>query len=88
MALFDGRSPPQWPLGITLNTLVALFTTFSRMAFMAPVIEGIGQLKWTWFINRDKPQPLIDFQILDDASRGQWGSLVVLAKMKGFVRSH
>jgi hypothetical protein len=82
LAYYDGRTSPTLPLGITLNTAIALFVTLARGAFMAPIVEGFGQLKWTRFVGRE-PRPLIDFQCLDQASRGPWGSFMVLAKCKG-----
>ncbi|EKG16900.1 hypothetical protein MPH_05881 [Macrophomina phaseolina MS6] len=42
---------------------------------MMPIAEGISQLKWYWF---NEPQPLIDLDRFDTASRGPWGSLLLL----------
>jgi len=70
------------PLGITLNTFLAFFTSLAKVAYMTPIIEGLGQLKWTWFLS-SRPKPLSDFQIIDDASRGAWGSLKLLVRLKG-----
>ncbi len=78
----DGAAPPDWPLGITLNTFVAFFTSLARVAFMLPVVEGIGQLKWLWFAS-PQPRPLADFAAFDEASRGAFGSLKLLMRFKG-----
>jgi hypothetical protein len=71
-------------MSITLNTFVALFVTLARFAFMTPVVEGLGQLKWMLFMGGDS-RPLVDFEMLDEASRGPWGSLVILVRHKGQV---
>lgn len=81
LAICNGSQPPSLPLGVTLNTLVALLVTLARFAFTVPIVEGFGQLKWTHFLNRG-PQPLADFEALDQASRGPWGSFVILVKYK------
>ena len=82
LGVTNGKPPPSWPLGITLNTFLAFFTSFSRMAFMIPVVECLGQLKWTWFLG-ERSRPLVDFQLFDEASRGAYGSLVLLVRYKG-----
>ncbi len=82
LARSDGNPPPSLPLGITLNTFVAFFTSLAKVAFMLPVVEGLGQLKWMWFTS-SKARPLIDFQMFDEASRGGWGSLRLLLTRKG-----
>jgi hypothetical protein len=46
-----------------------------------PISESIGQLKWAWF--NGKSQNIIDFEIFDKASRGAWGSLLLLCRTKG-----
>lgn len=78
----DGKPPPSWPVGITLNTFLAFFTSLAKMAFMMPIIEGLGQLKWLWYLS-PRPKPLIDFQVFDEATRGAYGSLKLLVKFKG-----
>ncbi|KAK8085882.1 hypothetical protein PG997_007153 [Apiospora hydei] len=72
-------------LGITINSLVALLTSLSRLAFMVPLVQGMSQLKWVWFSS--KPRPLSDFQLYDEASRGPWGGVKILFKFKGFLGS-
>ena len=51
---------------------------------MIPVVECLGQLKWTWFTG-SRPRPLIDFQLFDEASRGVFGSFKLLIRFKGLV---
>ncbi|KAK8054402.1 hypothetical protein PG996_013703 [Apiospora saccharicola] len=85
LALYDTKPAPRWPLGITINSLVALLTSLSRLAFMVPLVQGMSQLKWVWFSS--KPRPLADFQLYDEASRGPWGGVKILFKLKGFLGS-
>lgn len=47
---------------------------------MTPVVECISQLKWLWFVRKQK---LVDFQAFDDASRGPTGSLILIGKLRG-----
>ncbi|KAK7931155.1 hypothetical protein PG985_001867 [Apiospora marii] len=52
---------------------------------MVPLVQGMSQLKWVWFSS--KPRPLADFQLYDEASRGPWGGVKILFKLKGFLGS-
>lgn len=47
---------------------------------MKPIIECISQLKWLWFIRKQK---ISGFQVFDDASRGPTGCLLLLGKLRG-----
>lgn len=82
LAQADGKPPPQWQFGLTLNTLLAFLVSVSKAFFIFPIAEGLGQLKWMWF-NSAHPKPLNDFQIYDDATKGAWGSLRLLTQFKG-----
>ncbi|EEU38233.1 uncharacterized protein NECHADRAFT_76998 [Fusarium vanettenii 77-13-4] len=75
---------PDWPLSITLNSFLAFFTTLIKAAFMLPVSTAISQMKWSWFL---QDRPIYDFHILDQASRGLHGSLMLLwrARFKSFI---
>lgn len=79
---FDGEPLPNWPSGITINTVVAFLATISRTAFVIPVTEGLSQAKWNWF--KKKPRPLEDFDAFDQASRGPWGSVTLLFRTVGW----
>ena len=43
-----------------------------------PIAEAISQLKWYWYWHRERS--IIDFQLLDSASRGPIGSLALLCR--------
>ncbi|KAK4442118.1 hypothetical protein QBC34DRAFT_431891 [Podospora aff. communis PSN243] len=74
LAVYDGREQPTLPLGLTINSALQYLTTLAKLAFVVPIIDGLGQLKWLWFASR--PRPLLDFQLYDEASRG--GFMAVL----------
>ncbi|KAF2133159.1 hypothetical protein P153DRAFT_353569 [Dothidotthia symphoricarpi CBS 119687] len=61
---------------ITLNTLIAVLSTLSRTALLVPIASCISQLKWIHLVGA--PRSLREAQVFDDASRGPWGSLVLI----------
>lgn len=78
---FNSQPLPDWPSGITLNTVLACIATICRSALLVPVTEGLAQAKWVWF---KQPRPLKDFEAFDKASRGLSGSLSLLSHTKGW----
>ncbi|KAK3386861.1 hypothetical protein B0H63DRAFT_468510 [Podospora didyma] len=83
LLVYDGQLTPNWPLGITLNSLLALLTSLAKIALLAPVVQGIGQLRWQWFSQRY--QRLTDFDLFEEASRSTWGSFKLLVSLKGGI---
>ncbi|KAF6816732.1 hypothetical protein CPLU01_13787 [Colletotrichum plurivorum] len=77
LSLHEGKPLPRWPALISVNSLVAVFTAIFKASVVMPVAEGISQLKWDWF---RRPKKLSDVVLFDDASRGPWGSLLLIAK--------
>lgn len=75
LVYYDGRPMPQWPYGITLNALVAVLSTVMKATMAFTLTESLSQLKWSWFSGGNK---LSDLALLDAASRGVLGALVVL----------
>ncbi|KAK4043715.1 hypothetical protein C8A01DRAFT_32244 [Parachaetomium inaequale] len=79
---YDGRGLADWPLSVSLNTLVAFLAAICQVALAVPLTEGLAQLKWNSFARGEKP--LADFQAFEDARRGgPVGSAVLLCKRKG-----
>ncbi|CAG9974908.1 unnamed protein product [Clonostachys byssicola] len=78
LAQFNNRNLPNWPLSITLNTLVAFLATISKAAILVPVSMALSQSQWGWF---QQERPLYDFHVFDQASRGVWGSLLFLRRI-------
>lgn len=81
LAHFDNRPLPDWPLNITLNTLIALLSTLANANLAIPLQSGLSQLKWIRF--KAGRAPLTDMEAFDDASRGTWGAILLLVKARG-----
>jgi Protein of unknown function (DUF3176) len=77
---FDNKPVPNWK-SLTLNSFISVLSGFGRAALLVPTAEALGQLKWNWFSR--KSRQMVDFEILDSASRGPWGSFILLARTKG-----
>ncbi|KAF2673192.1 hypothetical protein BT63DRAFT_475737 [Microthyrium microscopicum] len=82
LAQYDGKGLPQWKLGISINAFISIFAGFTKSALLLPTAQALGQLKWNWFT---KSRPMHDFELLDSASRGPWGALLLLGRMKGIT---
>lgn len=80
----DGDPPPNLRHGLTLNTILAFLVSLARVAFLVPIVEGLGQLKWIWFLS-PKPRPLADFQLFDEASHGGIAGLRLLFSFRGYL---
>ncbi|KID98769.1 hypothetical protein MAJ_05150, partial [Metarhizium majus ARSEF 297] len=78
---FDGKTQPKWPLGLSLNTLIAFLSTICRCVMVHPIAEGLLQLKWNWFAG--KGRPLRDIRLFDKASRSSWASLKLVTRLRG-----
>ena len=74
------------PSGLTLNGLIALLSTISRTALLTPIASALSQEVWLWFFEaRMRPmrrRELRDLAISDEASRGAWGSLLLLRHIR------
>lgn len=91
LAMHRDQPLPQWPGMISINSLIAIFTVVLKVTLMMPLAEGvafhslssalltlgigIGQLKWHWF---HEPRSLIHLNRIDAASRGPWGSFLLI----------
>ena len=80
LAHYDGKPMPSWSYGLTLNSLISILSSVARSAMLLPIAEVLSQLKWCWFVGRQRP--LLDFERFDAASRGPWGSLMVLFNVR------
>ena len=76
----DGKPIDQWTFRITPNAIVSFVATLAKSAFLMVIAGVIGQLKWQFFYTR--ANRLSDFDLFDEASRGPWGSSVLLVKMR------
>ena len=81
LARFNGQALPEWPYYITLNALIALLATITTATMSLSLNNGLSQLKWIRF--KGSPAPLTDMEVFDEASRGTWGALRLLASVRG-----
>ncbi|XXH05686.1 hypothetical protein Hte_012121 [Hypoxylon texense] len=81
LARFNGAALPAWPYYITLNALIALLAAIATATLGVALQSGLSQLKWIRF--REGRAPLADMEAFDEASRGTWGALKLLATMRG-----
>jgi hypothetical protein len=83
LVLFKVQDKPlgDWHFSIQPNSLISVLTTLGKTAMLVAVAESIGQLKWLHFDGRSRP--LDHFQQFDEASRGPWGSAMLIWGTKG-----
>ncbi len=77
---YEGRPLPQWPYRLSINSLISVYIVILKAAMLLVAAEGLSQLKWTWF---GRNRPLKDLLSFDDASRGPWGSLNLIWRLRG-----
>jgi len=90
LSVQDGKPLRTWDNGIiTVNTIVAAISTVNRITLMFPVSGAISQAMWIWFARSRRSDgcksKLDDLEIFDEASRGPWGSLLLLWRLKKTV---
>ncbi|KAI1777017.1 hypothetical protein F4818DRAFT_439378 [Hypoxylon cercidicola] len=69
-----------WPYAIRPNSLISVLTTIAKAAMLIPIASCISQAKWSHFQRR--PHALDHLQLYDDASRGPWGSFLLLCSWR------
>jgi hypothetical protein len=83
LVMFNGRSIPDLPLGINPNAIIQVLATFGEFFLMIPVTPAIGQMKW---LRALQVRPVYEFRTMDEASRGPWGSfLLIMRRTGGYV---
>lgn len=75
LGLVQDKPLASWTHSIQPNSLIAVLTTVGKTAMLLVVSSCIAQLKWTHF---EQPKRLSDLQLYDDATRGPWGSFMML----------
>ena len=71
-AHYNDKVLKRWPYDISLNTIIAILSTFMRASMMLVVTELVGQMGWQSLRN---PRPVSDLHHFDNASRGIIGAL-------------
>lgn len=81
--IYNGHSVLDLPRAITVNAILAIFSTSMTAALSVPLALSISQAKWNW-VHDDQGggKPLSDLEVYDQASRGPWGALVMLGKIR------
>ena len=79
LVVLKDRPLGKWPPGLFIVTVLS---KVASAALILPISEAIGQLKWSWFYGRAS-KDAFDFEIFDKASRGAWGSILLLCRTKG-----
>jgi hypothetical protein len=76
----DNKPLSAWHGRVSLNATISILTTACTTALMHGVSTFIGQSKWLHFKNG--PRKLADLETFDGASRGVWGSILLLTTVK------
>lgn len=86
LALYRNQPTSEWKLKLELGTAIAVLSQVAHSAFLVPVAACIGQLKWNWLQDRasktGQAATAIDIRRFDEATRGPWGSLLLLLKIR------
>ncbi|KAI1760649.1 hypothetical protein GGR53DRAFT_74397 [Hypoxylon sp. FL1150] len=69
-----------WPYAILPNSLISVLTTVAKAAMLIPIASCLSQAKWYHF--QRQPHALDHLQLYDDASRGPWGSFLLLCSWR------
>jgi uncharacterized protein DUF3176 len=84
MKYFDGKKLPDWhawgDFHFTINSLLAIIYTFGLTCAMIPISGGLSQLKYIWFVEKDRS--LADLDTFDAATRGKLGSVKLLWRLR------
>lgn len=73
---FDGKSQPDWPYGIMLNSAISILTTMMKGFLLVPAAACISQSIWISYTM--KSQRLDILAVYDAASRGPLGAVRLL----------
>lgn len=83
LAYYDGRQIFDLDnYGITLNAIVSLLATLCKGLLATAIDKSVGQWKWLLF-SREPARGLVEFDQIDEASRGAQGSLSLLCRYRG-----
>lgn len=68
----QGKPLPEWPFGLSINTLLSIYSFVLKAAIPIAVSSCLCQLQWSWF---SIERPLIDVVRYDSAAKGFLGSV-------------
>lgn len=70
----DDQPRTRWTYQIEPAAFISIFVTISRFMMLVGVAEGLGQLRWLYYLGGSRRLDHLDS--FDSASRGPWGSLL------------
>jgi hypothetical protein len=76
LVIHRNSTVPSWPWRVTINSMLSVLSQISNLGLMTGLVGALSQQKWLWF--RKSPRPLINFNDFDQATRGPWGSFLLL----------
>jgi len=81
LAFIDGSKMDDWHFvwQIKSPTIISILVTVCRINLAFFIAEGLGQLKWVFFEQRE--HQLVDFEHFDEATRGTWGATCFVWKV-------
>lgn len=78
LLVYQNKTLSSWGVPLSINAVVAILTALYKGCLALPVAEGLSQLKWLWFSNASRD--LTDMETYDQASRGPWGSILLIVR--------
>jgi len=78
LRIYDGHEIFLWHR-ITLNTIVSVLTTISKIGLLFALAETTSQ--WIWILFRSR-RPATDMIAIDRGSRGPFGSLHLISSIR------
>ena len=82
LAIFNGQRVDSWAAPFSLNTFISILAQTSRTSLAFGVGSALAQLKWNVFTTRSGNLAL--FEAFDEASKGPWGSLNLLYRLRSW----
>lgn len=82
---YEGKPIPKWAWahnGVSFNSLLSLLSAISRGSLMVPLAEGMGQLMWLAYAERERGLHWVD--VYSDTIRGPMGALEMIWRRKGW----
>ncbi|KAL5000849.1 hypothetical protein BDV10DRAFT_199783 [Aspergillus recurvatus] len=80
LATYDRKPQPNWYY-MSLNSLISWLSTISKACILFFVSEALGQSKWVWFAQEERP--IRNIRTFDSASRGPYGALELIWTLRG-----
>lgn len=75
---FGDKSISAWHSKLEISTILSILATALNTSTILAATSALGQLKWIWFSGMGRK--LQDFQLMDDASRGPLGAILLLLR--------